>query len=469
MDSAAKAPPCPITELPDELLVAVASHLDIQRGPLMDRGAEARRRQANTATVLDIHALALTCRKLNAIATPLLYRCIVSSQTPSRVVKRLLRTLVAQPELCRHIRYIESPGCVVDSPSVRLREEKSPDRLTKREMSEYIDRLSCLKWWGDSIDASLSDSFSRDLHELASRHGLFGRLHAAAVCLMTVAQNLSQAIISCVSFYASMFACKRYYSSNRLQTLWIYTPGSNPHYLRRYDAGPRPSGNPIVTLLGLEYEDSFRRSKASIVMDTVSLDGEDIVEGTLQHLLMPFAALKRFECRWRNLSTLREHVRLPSPPAGIDLPAYRSVLLTLSDSLETLTIDTTDATCQVDMDEDIPAFGSFRQFTALKHLNVSGLVLFGDCHGQDYPRLSAILPDSLETLSIKTEWDRDIAVVLVTLYKDLSTTPSRLRILDCSCGPAPRMVAEMLMAAFRTTGIHLVLSIDETGETSLGY
>lgn len=142
MNPADKAVPCPIGELPDELLAAIVSHLDIKRGPIADRDAEAGRQKENTSTVLDIHALTLTCRKLKAIATSSLYQCVVLSQTPTRMVKLLLRTLIEKAELSRHMQYIESPECTLHWYKMRSRESRSPHSLKDSDMAIYGDYLS---------------------------------------------------------------------------------------------------------------------------------------------------------------------------------------------------------------------------------------------------------------------------------------------------------------------------------------
>lgn len=61
MNSANQVLPCPIGDLPDELLIAIVSHLEIKRGPIVETEAEANRQKGNTSTVRDVHALTLTC------------------------------------------------------------------------------------------------------------------------------------------------------------------------------------------------------------------------------------------------------------------------------------------------------------------------------------------------------------------------------------------------------------------------
>jgi hypothetical protein len=119
-----------------------------------------------------------------------------------------------------------------------------------------------------------------------------------------------------------------------------------------------------------------------------------------------------------------------------------------------------DAICQINMDEDISAIGSLRDFIALEHLDVSVLVLWGDCDGLDYPRLSAILPENFETLSIQTEWDDEVEDALYDLWEDASAVP-RLTTLTCTWAPAPRAKAEALVSAFKGTNVELTLSIEE--------
>ncbi|RAR01971.1 soluble epoxide hydrolase [Stemphylium lycopersici] len=403
MNPADQILPCPIGDLPDELLIAIVSHLEIKRGPTVETEAEANRQKENTSTACDIHALTLTCRKLNAIATSALYQCIVSSPKPRRMVKLLLQTLFRRPELCRHIRYIESPGCLTSHNRTRRREMASGYGLTESDSAIYGNYLSNAKWAVDPMDPMIVDLSFEKLHEACKHREAYSFLHAAALCLIAAAPNLAQVVISREPFYKSLLACKRYHPGNGLRTLWIIILGGHPMALRQYNASPSCMDDPIAKLLQYEQNDNHERIKASVEMDAVSLDGEDIGEQAIRRLLDPF----------------------------------------------------------VDMDEDIPSFGSLREFTALKHLNVSGLVLFGDCMGLDYPRLSAILPESLETLSIKMEWDDDISDALYNLYEDFPTTFNQLRMVECAWRPAPRTVAELLVAEFKSIGVELILEIDD--------
>lgn len=372
------------------------------------------------------------------------------------MVKLLLQTLFRRPELCQHIRYIESQGRFLDELEPCTQEWTTAYKMTDFDGSIYRQYLSNKKWAIDSKHTILRGlAVKRPTSPYAYDRGVV-HLHQAALCLIAVAQNLAEVVIIPHSNRLYLLACKRYHPGNGLRTLWLHTPTS---LLCRYDATPSPMNDPIARLLQYEQRVDNERTKAFVEMDAISLDSENINESTIRKLLEPFVSLKRFECRWRSLEPVLARSTPSNDDTGIDLPAFRSVLLALKDSLETLTIDTMDATCQVDMDEDIPPFGSLREFTALKHLNVSGLVLFGDCMGLDYPRLSVILPESLETLSIKMEWDDDIADALYNLFEDYSTVPTQLRVVECAWRPAPRMNAELLIAEFKSIGVQLILDI----------
>ncbi|KAJ4366779.1 hypothetical protein N0V83_007304 [Neocucurbitaria cava] len=102
----------------------------------------------------------------------------------------------------------------------------------------------------------------------------------------------------------------------------------------------------------------------------------------------------------------------------VDLPAMRQGLIKFQTSLTSLTINTMDSSWQVDLDIDIPGFGSFREFVVLRYLDVSGLVLWGDSIDEEYPRLSTMLPESLEILKVKTEWDHDVDDAFCNLIED---------------------------------------------------
>jgi hypothetical protein len=283
-------------------------------------------------------------------------------------------------------------------------------------------------------------------------------LQFAGIALVALAGNLSEVVVPDSAMWRSALAHKRYARSNGLRTLWFRKDAPNNLYLSQYQARPSPSNNPISKMLqrGLD-------PNALPELEHILLDVEKMHEDTLYEKLMHCGMLKGFTCRWGGYELRTEWSELPQTPEEpdvVDLSMFSRTLSRFKDSLTSLTIDTMEAICQIDMEEDIPAIGSLREFTSLKHFDVSGLVLWGDCEELEFPRLSGVLPESLETLTIKTEWDDDVEDALYNLCEDAFAVP-RLRTLTCTWGPAPRATAEALISAFRKINVELVLSIDK--------
>lgn len=110
-----------------------------------------------------------------------------------------------------------------------------------------------------------------------------------------------------------------------------------------------------------------------------------------------------------------------------------------------------------------PGFGSLRDFIALKRLDVSGLVLFGDPVDLENtkPSLASIPPPSLKSLSINMEWDDDIEDALHSLLSDVSAYLPNLKLIECAWRPLPRVFGEYLVEAFAEKQVVLVLSLEE--------
>ncbi|KAF1974477.1 hypothetical protein BU23DRAFT_567308 [Bimuria novae-zelandiae CBS 107.79] len=176
-------------------------------------------------------------------------------------------------------------------------------------------------------------------------------------------------------------------------------------------------------------------------------------------------SLRRFHCRWT------------AAPEGepINLAALRFDLRHLESSLESLILDTLDSTWMVELDREIPTIGSLHEFGVMKHLEVSGMVLWNDENLDEdldkeedapskQPPLSWILPPSLETLVINVEWNYLVEDGLSGLSKDWTVHLPNLKSIDCSWRPAPMDSGEHLTAEFEKVGVALKLDIAKTVE-----
>jgi hypothetical protein len=447
--------PSPMSGLPEELVEAIVEQLTVRRGPLVDPKQENHRQYENHVITSSLRALTLTCRTFNRIATPILYRCITFRIRPVRRTRLLLRTLLSQQALSQHVEYIENP------PRGSVHREDVNECFTASERSSFVQYLTQATWAATRpalLLSALNDGPRLDRMHPYMQQGR--NMIYAAITLFALAGNLSEVVIPRSLLWKSVLACKRYLRSNGLRTLWVSKDPPEPLHLSQYDAQTSASSNPISDFLRREVEHDREHPNPLPELKHISLDVKEMHEDTLSGILGQCSALERFTCRWRGYELITRDPDESEEPDVVDLSMFPRVLRRFKDSLTSLTIDTMESICQIDIDEDIPAIGSLREFTSLQHLDVSGLVLWGDCDDLELPRLSGVLPESLETLIIKTEWDDDVEDALYNLCEDAFAVP-RLRDLTCNWGSRPRTRAEALITAFKNISVELVLSIDK--------
>lgn len=199
-------------------------------------------------------------------------------------------------------------------------------------------------------------------------------------------------------------------------------------------------------------ETFYRHKPQQVPIEEIVVDNCNLNDKAIEILLQVCTSLRRFVCRW---SMIRDNIL----GVQINLEALRRHLAPLQQSLECLVLDTLESTWQVGLDENIPTIGSLRDFAALKHLDVSGMVLWSDDDTIEQPRLATILPPNLETLIINVEWDDYVEAGLVGLSKDCTSQLPNLKSVNCSWRPAPRPIAEALIAEFKDAGVTLELAI----------
>ncbi len=434
---------CPIGELPDELLVAIAAQLHIERGFLADEEAEHQRCCENALAVRSLHAMAISCRKLNAVANPLLYRCVVQTQR-ELFVPLLLRTLFGSPKLGRHVRYIEF--ATLDDIKLELLDQVSLDYV-KKKLPRAPRRIRSSR--------STVNSLSRVIRTV------FDAEHTLSFLLSTM-DNLQYAALPDSRAVLKALAFTHIARAQKLRHLWLrqdlsmYGEEYREYALRVFVSNTRDCSEHLVRYL---HRFCFPmavlvKPKPSPTMTEISLTVQDVNFVQLDDHLKDCASLERFSCRWQWTDKF-----IPRNP--IYLPALRNSLLQVCKTLTHLTIDTSDSASQVDMDASIPALGSLRAFKALIYLNVAGLVLWGDDDIAEPVSLSLILPESLETLIIKSEWDDDVEDALHQLSIDCTSSLPSLKEVECRWRPAPRYIAGYLIDTFCMIGVALALDIED--------
>jgi hypothetical protein len=447
-------------ELPDELLLAIISQLKVRRGFLADREIEAARRVENTIVIRGLHTLTLTCQRLNAIATPFLYTCIILSSQRVWALKPLLRTLLGKPDTVPHIRYFEN-----SIPS--WMEWDDVDQNRGSDQRDYAQALAGAKWTIPNIEvptrgrtpdgitgqARNTVIFQNYLWNVVSRLGGESMIELGVSTIIALAGNLSEVATSFTPASTALLSYKSYPPNGGPLTIWLSSFLYQDKSLCTFKA-----------TTGEELAHIFLNSELGLSgihgaeLDEISLQIVDHGIASFWEYLDGCESLKSFTCRWRAAEPNRPDY---PDPLTIDFPFLGEKLMKFSTSLERLQIDTVDSHWLVDSEDDIEAIGILRGFTSLKHLDITGTVLWGEWNTIDYPNLelSSILPSSLETLNIKAERTDPVEFALLLLLNDMSAALPNLRSIECSWRSAPKSAVECLVIAYRKLDVDLVLVV----------
>lgn len=445
MEAASAIAPCYIAELPDELLVAIALQLHVERGFLIDREAERQRYCRNIATTRALRALVLVCSKFNAIATPVLYQAIF--QTPHLYfTSRLFRTLFYHPKLAQHVRYLEFE---------RLRGLKFSfsEAFSTSDYQRY-QKLLLIKQH-QPISLLLDD----DPAEVGA--AWLELTQSPFKTLLSMTENLQEAAIEANNETMWQLSSSRTSHPKRFRRLWLNKPTAieDDRSICSFISSPHAPCGQLSRLLPYCYPSIYHKhNPPPAIMQQICIADSDIDPRYLDCLFQGCASLESFSCRWQWTDS-------SAPKHPVHLPALWQSLQRVRNTLTHLTIDTSESAWRVNLDRNIPALGSLREFNVLTYLEVAELVLWGDDDSMDPLPLASILPPSLETLVIKAEWDDDIEDALRGLSVDCATALPCLRKVECMWRPAPRTTACHLMKAFRLVGVDLMLDIeDDTGK-----
>jgi hypothetical protein len=464
---------CLIGELPDELLVAIVSRLTVERGYLPDTTAEEERRSNNAVTISSLHALTLCCRKFKAIATPFLYQCIIRTE---RFMAFLLPTLLQNPHLGRYIQYVEitTPKRSLMSDTAEMATWNLLEGFDQPTRDQYSAVMKGARWIVPEHEfvtditvqaeqssptynlSRISEPTLRKIQEMTR-----STTQDSLVVLLALADNLQDvAIANNISKCKTIIlALRHYHKPNIFRRLWIcseYYEGCRGYLLRHMclDAED-PSGSLAHYLCSLIMpETMFYELGLCPAMEEVSFTIQDVSRGLIESHLRGCASLKVFSCQWQWTDKF-------SPGYSADLPSIHRSLSRFRSSLTRLTIDTTESAWRVDLDPFIPALGSLRGFNVLAYVDVDALVLWGQGDFWEQAPLSQLLPESLEHLILKTEWDEDIEDKLDQLSSECTTSLPNLKRVECTWRPAPGFIADLLIDAFHSAGVDLKLDVEE--------
>ncbi|KAF2446639.1 hypothetical protein P171DRAFT_430748 [Karstenula rhodostoma CBS 690.94] len=447
-----------LSELPGELILEILQYLAVTRGYLPPE-EEASRQTENAQRITALHGLSLTCRRLNDIVTPYLYESItkLGRSTNWSNVGSLLDTIKRKPKLLQFIRYIETDGAEFDEklgPSL----ETKLRGLASINYDFYTGHTMQETYFPCALVVSTLIRLAQNLQSLAIEamwhreaiYDLYSNLALRDVSLRNTDGDGS--IIHISGSSATRFSPAVMLLSNVGQVEaggeWLKDPGTydgpHDHSICCHNQAPGDFKGSPVHLEELQ----------SVAVERLALEG-NIRDIDLEDLLGGCTFLRQLRCRWTSGSRTR------FVGGAIDLEELRKSLRPFEHTLESLVLDTLDSSWLVELDQVIPTIGSLREFTNLKHIEVSGMVLWDDDEDLTVkqPRLSSILPSALETLVVNVEWDDDVEEALVDLATDRATHFPSLKKIDCSWRPAPMFVGRDLIAEFGRLGVQLKLDI----------
>jgi hypothetical protein len=193
--------------------------------------------------------------------------------------------------------------------------------------------------------------------------------------------------------------------------------------------------------------------------DELSLDIDKMHPHRLYSQVLSSNSLKHFSCRWKPKSLRGRQSDLPWHRPNLE--TLRENLGRFTTSLESLKIITIDR--QPDFGEtfDIAAWHSLPQFTSLKHLHVTALVIWQSpkTWNNPDPRLASLLPVSLETLSLEIDWVDETEEALYEVLYSCSDSQRNLVKIELICTPILKAVADGLVGAYKEKGFKLSLPI----------
>ncbi|PVI03102.1 hypothetical protein DM02DRAFT_612471 [Periconia macrospinosa] len=441
--------PCLLGSLPSEILLTIMDEFVVVRGLMFYPTEELARRKHNRDAVRSLHSLTLTCRKLHGIATPFLYQSFIHPPEDWAILPKFARTLLINPQLRDYVRYVE---CHVHLISYWDRKQYMSEGLTIELFHEIIQEL-------DRPD--LTRLAPQDMSQFTRAH-----IFTAVMLLM---KNVTH-----VQSDDSFGALNIFVSPWTHPSLQKYTVQPEPDRRKQCEGLTPLCSHTYVALPGRRDEMwTFDDNK---VLEEISFHFCNYTPSWLSEVYFPRikhqwpdfsqpsdtnrVRLKRFSCRWKRAPGLPE---LHQP---IDLKWLCYELTAFKDTLEYLLLDTTESGWLVSLDETISTAGSLRHFAALKHLDVSGLVLWSDNPETVNAPLVSILPVSLETLIIHVEWDEDVDESLMVLSQDCRSNLPNLKSItvECSGESAPVKHAELLVDLFAMEKVTLTLKNEAKSE-----
>lgn len=455
MNAADDSTPFVIAQLPDELFLEVFEYLKPIRGFKASPPEEQARRGENGRRLQALYALALTCLRTHVLVKPILYQCFIQPN-PNSHATRFLQTILHNPSLANGVQYIES----LRSNEAQSEPEQQPDADPSSFQLRLYHILQASHWQDRGRANLLSKQFSEILHKYKT---LSNAVELSII--VALSPNVVELAITEPSQLLLATLHMRSYGNNRgLQNIWIkslpeidlispkfWYPTTVFHPCIPVSRSIWLNGGLESGYNGVDSPAWVYRHPLADMIEEIVLETCEIAPSSLHSILSTRKGLKRFTCRWG------KHPDATDRPQPIRLPMLGKSLLQHSRTLESLVLDTLESNWQVSMDMDVPPIGSLRDFVWLKKLDVSGLVLWGDHDDEtcEHESLASILPECLEHLVIRNEWDIHLNTFLCDFPANGPSPLPKLKHLDCSWRPIDKHDAEWMISILASCGVEL--------------
>lgn len=436
-----------LCNLPDEILLDVIHFLEAIRSyetqstAFKNKEAEKARQCENHIRQQALHALCLTSHRLRRLSLPILYSSSITCTTSSglRSLQLLHRTITSSnnalgqtKRLSEHLRYVENR--LADYKGNSLQDDEA---FQQGLVTTYFQLLAGLVLLAPNIE-----------------HVCVVSLEYDHVSFWTHILNKSQG-----------FIIRNGPSKLRYLLAQIHAHGwsTSPDISVSERIIQHLQSFPMLSDLRISGAITNRAQSLPLVPSkTLDLRRLDLIENTLDiddvaGLLLACKAIQHFTCRWAFYNDVY-----------VDPSSLHTALLAHANTLETLSIDWREVRFLLVNDANVRVLGSLRPLKALRSLEISDLgFLSTDRSLLDFADdilehpLSALLPESLEQMTLLTEATTDFfyddvledAVCLWQLTKDCKTSMPHLKAL---CVKADCELSVLTLAyAFERAGVRL--------------
>jgi hypothetical protein len=431
-----------LTDVPNEILLEIIENfqVDIEEPPTFTMSHENKEREET------LRSLCLTCKRLSAVSTLVLYSSIILDGPCEGTFIRLsllLRTILCQPHLAQQIKYVQLPDYTTrfGDGDVDAYMSNNPDSADWEGLFLSMTQAAAI-YWGPPRSQLLTTWLSQlqILPELAEsallvalapnisylKLGPLCETQPALLKFLGLDMTLSGLDRPTCRFH-KLRKLKRFTLMIRSENLYKWTNGDD------YDTDPRdlevmrklPAPLDLCIIGGGLYDYSiigFRPSESFPNLSSISFKDTDMTAAEVVHAVRGCNSLTRFEIVWD----------FSNGPYSLNMSEIASELQTMKETLQYLNL-----TVNLRAGTPRPQF-DFSAFHRLRTLIVPQMMLFGsdDCARDviefwtdDRPEvpIGQCLPASLTTLHVVDAHAMcmsDDSVVWWDFARDLHKLPS---------------------------------------------